>query len=456
MRRFSSARMKAGALPASRNPPSSPPVREAEPANARNRCRCAAESVPFVMAAFIHATARSTGFAAFAGVALAALLSALLGACASKPMLPFTTETPPVVLAPVGPASGIADERGRFRQTLCAINADHGRDLPDYRDCDDILWRLAGESEEPAAPVHLGRPRLPLRVVVVGGLASECTANFITTLPLALQHLMKLGYASSEILVPGLGSTTYNGRLIAREILAMDLDPGERLVLVGHSKGLPDILEGIATSPDAARRVAAVVGIAGAVNGSPLVETAPKELFPVVRYMPNSNCRLGDGKGLESLGRDRRLTWLADHSLPKDVRFYSLAAFVNREQTSLALRDGHDRLSQIDPRNDGQLLFYDQIIPRSTLLGFIAADHWATAMPLNRIYPTLSIAFAERASFPREIVLEAVLRQIEEDLLQAETRSATPAAFANAPRARGMEPSMRAPVAANREQVPSE
>ncbi|MBL8661159.1 MAG: hypothetical protein JNM75_15590 [Rhodospirillales bacterium] len=337
-------------------------------------------------------------------------------------MLPFTLGTPPLILMPANAESGIEDGRGRFRQILSAVSADHGRDLGDYRDFDDILWRMAGEDDEPDRPVYLGPPRLPLRILVVGGLASECSANYVPTLSVAMKHLTNLGYEASELTVAGLASSTYNGYLIAEQIRDLDLKPGERVVLVGHSKGLPDILEGVAVLPDAARRVAAVVGLAGAVNGSPLVETAPTELFPIVRYLPNSTCRLGDGQGLDSLRRDRRMGWLASHPLPAGIRYYSLAAFVDRDQTSLALRDSWERLSRIDPRNDGQLLFYDQIIPGSTLLGFVAADHWAVAMPLNRIYPNLSVAFANHGAFPREVVLEAIVRYIEEDLLAGEAQ----------------------------------
>jgi hypothetical protein len=349
-------------------------------------------------------------------------LAGPLGACTPKPLLPFTTDTPPVLLATAGPENGIEDRRGRFRQILCAVAADHGRNLADYRPCDEILWRLRDEPAEPDRPTYLGPPRLPLRILIVGGLAAECVTGYVSTLPFALQHLNRLGYRTDVLPVSGLGGTGYNGRLIASEVMAMELAPNERIVLVGHSKGAVDILQGVTESPEAARRVAAVVSLAGAINGSPLVENAPEQLFLTVRYLPGGTCRLGDGNGLNSLRRARRLAWLSSHRLPEDVRFYSLAAFAERESISLALRVNYDRLSQMDPRNDGQLLFYDQIIPGGALLGYLNADHWAVAMPLDRMYPVLSFAFADRAAFPREMVFEAIVRQIEEDLLQDEAK----------------------------------
>ena len=278
--------------------------------------------------------------------------------------------------------------------------------------------------------MHLGPPRLAIRLVFVGGLASECVSNLVPQLPYAFRHVQQLGYPIEELPVPGLGSSSYNGRLIARHVLAMDLREHEQLVLIGYSKGAVDILEGLAGSPSAARRVAAVVSIAGAINGSPLTEAAPKQLLVTLRQIPVEACRIGDGDAVDSLQRDYRLRWMAENPLPEGVRFYSLAAFTERESISLAMRPNYDRLRQVDPRNDGQLLYYDQVIPKGALLGYANADHWAVAMPINRIYPTLSQVFADRAAFPREVLLEAIIRHVEEDLLRQRTRPASGAASA--------------------------
>jgi hypothetical protein len=59
------------------------------------------------------------------------------------------------------------------------------------------------------------------------------------------------------------------------------------------------------------------------------------------------------------------------------------------------------------------------IIPRSTLLGFVKADHWAVAMPLARDLPALT-PWLNRNEFPREVLLEAVIRFVEENLMAYE------------------------------------
>ena len=78
------------------------------------------------------------------------------------------------------------------------------------------------------------------------------------------------------------------------------------------------------------------------------------------------------------------------------------------------LQVNYDRLAEIDTRNDSQLIFYDQIIPGSTLLGYVRADHWAVAMPFSqdRVAPVL----IDRNEFPREVLLESILRFVEEKL----------------------------------------
>ena len=66
--------------------------------------------------------------------------------------------------------------------------------------------------------------------------------------------------------------------------------------------------------------------------------------------------------------------------------------------------------------NDGMVLVSDQVIPDSTWLGCLNADHWAVAVPIARTHPRLAAAFVDHNDYPREALLEAVLRFVEEDL----------------------------------------
>jgi hypothetical protein len=49
-------------------------------------------------------------------------------------------------------------------------------------------------------------------------------------------------------------------------------------------------------------------------------------------------------------------------------------------------------------------------------LGYVNADHWAVAVPLSRTHPFVSSIFLGKNAFPREVLLEAIVRYIEEDL----------------------------------------
>jgi hypothetical protein len=51
-----------------------------------------------------------------------------------------------------------------------------------------------------------------------------------------------------------------------------------------------------------------------------------------------------------------------------------------------------------------------------TLLGFLNADHWAVVMPVDRSHRVLGSTLVNHNDYPREALLEALLRYVEEDL----------------------------------------
>jgi hypothetical protein len=62
------------------------------------------------------------------------------------------------------------------------------------------------------------------------------------------------------------------------------------------------------------------------------------------------------------------------------------------------------------------VIFYNQIIPGSTLIAFVNADHWALAVPIARKKSTIATAFVDQNAYPREALTEALMRFVEEDL----------------------------------------
>lgn len=132
--------------------------------------------------------------------------------------------------------------------------------------------------------------------------------------------------------------------------------------------------------------------------------------------MPDAGCDPGDEGALESLKPKVRKRWFANHSLPETFRYYSIIAYPDADHISSILKSSYDKLSQVDSRNDSQLIFYDQLIPGSVLRGYLNADHWAVATPINRSHPFIASHFVDKNAFPREVLAEAIIRFIEEDL----------------------------------------
>src|SRR3954471_20278143 len=78
-----------------------------------------------------------------------------LGTCATPPLMPYSTDTPPLVLAPASEA-GVQDQRARFREIYCAVLEAGGHGLPDYRPCEDALTQVGTEPASTGKPVDLG------------------------------------------------------------------------------------------------------------------------------------------------------------------------------------------------------------------------------------------------------------------------------------------------------------
>jgi len=346
----------------------------------------------------------------------------LLGSCASEPLMRYTTDTTPLVLVPAIETAEM-DKRGRFREIFCEVLETRGTDLPDYRSCDEALTRVGDEPGGTGGSVDLGPSQRRLTSFFVPGMGWDCFSSWLNMEETIQHHLQQFGYDLTIADIDGLSSTANNARLIRDAIMSMPRDGRlPNLVLVGFSKGTPDILEALVSYPELHDRIAAVVGAAGAVGGSPLANEIGQSKIDLLQFFPGAECDAENGGALESMRPATRKAWLATNNLPDDIRYYSLMTFPEPERISSILRGSYKKIGRVDARNDGQVIFYDQFIPDSTLIGYVNADHWALGVPIARTHSFVGSTFVDQNSYPREALHEALLRFIEEDLAQSRDR----------------------------------
>jgi hypothetical protein len=343
-------------------------------------------------------------------------MSVLSAACASKPLIPWTADAPPQALVPVADA-GIDDQRGRFREVFCEVLESRGDEWPDYRPCSEALTRVGEEPPGTGERVNLGKSRENYLMLIVPGVGWECIENWLNLGDDIRGLLASHGFEAELLDVDGLSSSARNAQQIRDHIVALPPELADReIVLVGYSKGTPDILEAIVNYPELRPRIAAIVSMAGAVGGSPLANTAKQQDLNIMRYFPGADCSEGDGGALDSLRPSTRRAWLAQNPLPSEIPYYSVVTYPHPERISSVLDTTYRTLSKVDARNDSQVIYYDQMIPNSTLIGFINADHWAVAVPVARAHSFIGKTFVDKNDYPREALYEALLRFVEEDL----------------------------------------
>jgi hypothetical protein len=335
----------------------------------------------------------------------------LAGGCVPN-LMSFREDSPALILSyPAAPAA--QDGRARFRQTVCALAELRATAGNSRLDCERLLWRLADEKgpQSPQPPLPSHDPHM--RILIVPGAFAECFPEFGMPFEAAASSLRQRGYRIDFIAVSGRSGADHNAAQIAEAVEQIPDDPADRVLLIGHSKGAVDILHFLVNCPQTARRISAVVSVAGPVNGSPLADDFAGAYRSVFSQMPFTHCRPGDRDVVNSLTRPYCTTWLASHRLPEHVKYFSLGSFARRENINQIMLLTYDLLSAVEPRNDGYVAFSDQVIPGATLLGYANLDHYDIALPVRE---RLNIGGMNSRAAARELLFEAIVLTVAESL----------------------------------------
>jgi hypothetical protein len=342
---------------------------------------------------------------------------AALALCAAAPVhaatpvesaAPLDTQ-PPATIVAVRDA-GVYDLRGTFRAATCTRLPTGGPA------CDEVLLKLAHEPPATALPRSDDLARR-YRIAFVPGLFNECFEDLARPFSDVQADLEARGFEVDYFAVAGRGSVAQNAAQLAVHFAGLQADD-RPLIVFAYSKGFVDLLDFMVRYPDLARPIAAVVSVAGASSGSPLADRMHAIYRSLGAKFPLPGCARGSGDEIADLRPDARIAWWQDHGASVTVPIFTLVAAPQPDRVSPATRATYNELAKIDPRNDGKLLWQDQIPPRSHLLGYVNADHWSIAVPVLKEAPKASFLFRDTA--PRTALAQAAIEVVAATLAGGE------------------------------------
>jgi hypothetical protein len=336
-------------------------------------------------------------------IARVAAVSVLaLTACSRSPVPSYSSSTPTQILTTLDSA-GVRDLRTVYRAALCP------RLPPAGAQCDDVLLRLADEGP-PAPFTPRSEIRERYRIAFVPGFLAECFGEMARPFADVMDELARAGFAVHYLPTAGRGDTEHNSAQLAEQITAMPPD-SRPFIVFAHSKGLPDVLTLLARYPQTAPKIAAVVSVAGAMNGSPLADRLNPAFRKWLSSLPMLRCRRGDGDEFEDLRREVRLAWWQRQRASITTPVFALVTTPRADRLSPLLKEMYEELAKIEPRNDGQLLWYDQITPGGNLLGYVNADHWGIGVSVSDTVPPAKLLI--RDDVPRPALVQAAIEVVD-------------------------------------------
>lgn len=205
------------------------------------------------------------------------------------------------------------------------------------------------------------------RFLLIAGYGSDCLKGPHATFMDSIDHLQSVhGYTAETMPVSAFGGSEFNAKQIAA-YLNMHFGADQRkYIVLGYSKGTPDLQVAIAIEPSVHDKVAALETLS-VVQGSRL-SGPTKPTSQGVSPANLQDCTLGDGQGIESMSPAVRQAFLKQHPAPL-VPTYSVVAYSQRRDTSRILHPTWDILSQVGKAEDSLMIAAEAVYPRGTVPG---------------------------------------------------------------------------------------
>ena len=301
------------------------------------------------------------------------------------------------------------DVSQRFADVFCSVLKQHNPDTGDWGSCGEYLANPGKED------VALGSLPTKYRVLIVPGILSSCASNAPAFDQGQKSLREKYGMTVDLLGVPN-NSCEDNARIIAGYLRVEQKTDARKFIVLGYSKGAPDLQVALAEEDGVAQAVAAFITVAGASGGSPIADALPAQVNGwIARYQNMGKCEGDLTTGFKSLKSEVRQAFLSSYPDPV-VPTYSLVAVSDKSNTSKALLEAQTLLSVFDPVNDGQLTKWDAVVPGARYLGAARADHLAVALPFDKMSGGELQKFMDHARYPRAALLESLVRFVVADL----------------------------------------
>ncbi len=304
-------------------------------------------------------------------------------------------------------AASAAD--ARFANLFCSVREKENPDTGNWAACDQFL------ETAPQARVDLTPIATKYRVLIVPGFFSACASSIAPAFGDGLDHMRNEHGMTVEVWVPPNDSSEANGAAIAQYLRDHMVTDQRKYIVLGYSKGAPDVQTALALHPEAKDAVAAFISVAGAVGGSLIADVLPAQADGWIQRFKMGKCEGDVATAFNSLKKTVRQEFLAAHPNPV-VPSYSLPTVSDRAHTSKALLQAWQLMSLLSPRQDSQLAYEDAILPGSTVLGAARADHLAVALPFEKATDASIRSMADQGHYPRAALLEALVRFVVGDL----------------------------------------